>query len=124
MVRRWSGPAGPLTIGARVADLDFDLTVTQEEGVSRVAMRGELDLGSAEELERALAEAGDDVLLDLRGLMFMDSTGVRVLLEAAERGRPGLRIVPPRDGDARVTIDETGIAPLLPLVAEGAEERP
>jgi len=107
-----------------MAALDFDLTVTQEEATCRVALRGELDLGSAEQLERALAEAGDEVLLDLSGLTFMDSTGVRVLLEAAERGGPGLRMVPPRDGDARVAIDETGIAPLLPLVGEGAEERP
>jgi len=50
----------------------------------------------------------------------MDSTGVRVLLEAAERG--GLRILPPREGGARVTIEETGIAPLLPLVREDTEE--
>jgi anti-sigma B factor antagonist len=107
-----------------MADLDFDLTVTQEKGACRVALRGELDLGSAEQLERALDECGDDIVLDLRGLTFMDSTGVRVLLEAAERGARGLRIVPPLNGDARVTIDETGIAPLLPLVGEDPEERP
>jgi anti-anti-sigma factor len=103
-----------------VADLDFDLTLTRENGACRVALRGELDLGTAAQLEQALAEAGDDVLLDLRGLTFMDSTGVRVLLEAAERG--GLRILPPREGGARVTIEETGIAPLLPLVREDTEE--
>jgi hypothetical protein len=51
----------------------------------------------------------------------MDSTGVRVLLEAAEDGGPRLRIIPPASGDARVTIDESGIGPLLPLVEE---ERP
>jgi anti-sigma B factor antagonist len=107
-----------------MADLDFDLTVTQEEGAYRVALRGELDLGSAEQLERALDECDDDVLLDLRGLTFMDSTGVRVLLEAAERRARRLRIVPPRNGDARVTLDETGIAPLLPLVGDEPEERP
>jgi anti-anti-sigma factor len=102
-----------------VADLDFDLTVTHQDGACRVALRGELDLGSAPQLEFAVARAGDgDVLLDLRGLTFMDSTGVRALLEAAERGRPGLRILPPADGDARVTIDVTGITPLLPLVQE------
>jgi anti-sigma B factor antagonist len=106
-----------------VDDLDFDLTVTRQEGACRVALRGELDLGSAPQLERALAAAGDgEVLLDLRGLTFMDSTGVRVLLEAAERGGPGLRMLPPANGDARVTIDVTGIAPLLPLVHDGVEE--
>ena len=54
----------------------------------------------------------------------MDSTGVRVLLEAADA-----RAAAPADrrrrrtGDARVTIEETGIAPLLPLV-DGDAERP
>jgi anti-anti-sigma factor len=101
-----------------VADLDFDLTVAHEAGTTRLTLRGELDLGTAAQLERALAEADGDVLLDLRRLTFMDSTGVRVLLEAAESGGPGLRILPPASGDARVTIDESGIAPLLPLVEE------
>jgi anti-anti-sigma factor len=107
-----------------VAGLDFDLTVTRDAGASRIALRGELDLGTAAQLEQALAEAGGEILLDLRGLTFMDSTGVRVLLEAAERSGPELQILPPEQGDARVTLEETGIAPLLPLVRAGAEERP
>jgi anti-sigma B factor antagonist len=103
---------------ASVPDLDFDLTVTREaRGGCRITVRGELDLGTAPQLERALEDAGDDAVLDLRGLTFMDSTGVRVLLEAAGRGR-GLRIVAPAGGDARVTIEETGIGPLLPLLDE------
>jgi anti-anti-sigma factor len=103
-----------------VADLDFDLTVAREEGATRLTLRGELDLGTAAQLERALAEADGEVLLDLRGLTFMDSTGVRVVLEAAEAGGPGLRMLLPSSGDARVTIDESGIEQLLPVV----EERP
>jgi anti-sigma B factor antagonist len=107
-----------------VTDLDFDLTVERDErGTCRLMLRGELDLGTAERLERALADAGDDVLLDLRGLTFMDSTGVRVLLEAAEAEHANLRIIAPAGGDVRVTIEETGIGPLLPLVESDAEER-
>ena len=108
-----------------MADLDFDLTASRDDqGRSRVTLRGELDLGTAPQLEQALAEADGDVLLDLRGLTFMDSTGVRLLLEAAESAAGRLRIVPPSNGDARVTIEETGIAPLLPLVDATTEERP
>jgi anti-anti-sigma factor len=107
-----------------VTDLDFDLNVARDErGTCRLTLRGELDLGTAEQLERALADAGDDVVLDLRGLTFMDSTGVRMLLEAADGNHPGLRIIAPASGDVRVTIEETGIGPLLPLVEPGAEER-
>ena len=102
-----------------MSELDFDLTVAQDaQGGSRVTLRGELDLGSAPQLEQALGATNGRVVLDLSGLTFMDSTGVRVLLEAAERSRGELRIVPPPGGDARVTFEETGIARLLPLVDE------
>jgi anti-anti-sigma factor len=107
-----------------VADLDFDLTVARDQRFGRrLTLRGELDLGTAGQLESALAEAQEPVLLDLRELTFMDSTGVRVLLEAAERAAGDgweLRILAPADGDARVTIEETGIAALLPLVEDDA----
>jgi anti-sigma B factor antagonist len=107
-----------------VDDVDFDLTVDRDErGAARLTLRGELDLATAARLEQALAQSGDDVLLDLRGLTFMDSTGVRVLLEAAEAGPAGLQIVLPPGGDVRVTIEETGIAPLLPLIDSVPEER-
>jgi anti-sigma B factor antagonist len=102
-----------------VTDLDFDLTASRDDhGCSRLTLRGELDLGTAPQLEQALADANGEVLLDLRGLTFMDSTGVRLLLEASEQRVGRLRILPPPNGDARVTIEETGIAPLLPLVED------
>jgi anti-anti-sigma factor len=106
-----------------VPDLDFDLTVARDErGTCRLVLRGELDLATVPRLVHALEDAGDDVVLDLRDLTFMDSTGVRVLLEAAEGAGPGLRMIVPAGGDVRVTIEETGIAPLLPLVDPGAEQ--
>ena len=102
-----------------MADLDFDLTVAPDpQGGRRLILRGELDLATAERLEAALSDAGTPVVLDLKRLTFMDSTGVRVLLEAAERAGGGLRIIPPANGDARVTIEETGIAALLPLMED------
>ncbi len=104
-----------------MADIDFDLIAAAEPGRVRLTLRGELDLGTAGRLERALHEHAGPVLLDLRELTFMDSTGIRVLLEAseaAERDARDLAIVPPAGGDARLTIEETGIAALLPL-AEG-----
>jgi anti-sigma B factor antagonist len=105
-------------------DLDFDLTVAPDpQGGRRITLRGELDLGTTGRLEAALVEAGRPVVLDLSRLSFMDSTGVRVLLEAAERAGDGLRIVPPAGGDARVTIEETGIGALLPLAADPKEPR-
>ena len=107
-----------------MADLDFDLTVGRDEsGAYRLTLRGELDLGTAERLEQALADAEGEVLLDLRGLTFMDSTGVRVLLEVAEQRNSELRMIVPAGGEVRLTIEETGIAPLLPLVDAETGER-
>jgi anti-anti-sigma factor len=54
-----------------------------------IVLVGELDLASAPELERELREAEASgptrVLIDLRGLGFMDSTGLQALLRARER---------------------------------------
>ena len=54
--------------------------------VSVVTVAGELDLGSAPDLEsgieRALAMASALVVIDLKDLRFMDMAGLRVLLNA------------------------------------------
>ena len=56
-----------------------------------VSLRGELDLTSVPEFERELREAEatnpSHLVLDLSGLDFMDSTGLRALLQARERAK-------------------------------------
>ncbi len=54
-------------------------------GTLKLALQGELDMGTAPELEArlaALSEARSPAKLDLSGLTFVDSTGLRVLLGA------------------------------------------
>jgi anti-anti-sigma factor len=68
---------------------------------------------------RNLREDGDGVLLDLRGLTLLDSSGVRALLAAsaeAERDGRALRVVPPSGGPLRVLqlCDAEGLLPLAP----------
>jgi anti-anti-sigma factor len=59
--------------------------------VPRLVLSGELDLASVEELQSKLKqlEAGEPQLLvlDLRGLEFMDSTGLRTVIAADARAR-------------------------------------
>ena len=103
-----------------MSDLDFDLTTEHPaDGPLRVALRGELDLATAGRLRAALDDAAPQpAVVDLRGLTFMDSTGVRTLLQASEdAARTGwdLRFVMPVDGEARTTLAETGIDGILPL---------
>ena len=57
-------------------------------GIAGVTVSGELDLASAPQLDDALAEAGRGsvaVILDLRELTFMDSSGLHAILTARAR---------------------------------------
>jgi len=64
-------------------------------GLDRTAtgifVRGEVDLSSAEpfaeEASRAVMEAATSFLVDLSGMTFMDSAGLRALIEVLELGR-------------------------------------
>ena len=96
----------------------------REHGRVRMRLRGELDLAGAPELSerlRTLRERRQTVLLDLDELDFIDMSGLRVLLTAAEdasrdgwtftatRGSPAIRRLltlvhvagqPPLDGSS------------------------
>ena len=70
-------------------DLALDVNVT--DGVPVVAVRGEVDFGTAPRLrELLIAQAMDgntDVVVDLRAVEFLDSTGLGVLVGALKRYR-------------------------------------
>ena len=70
----------------------FGLTIESlDGGAIRVALRGELDLEHAytfdEELRRVEALKPPCLVLDLRGLTFLDSSGLARLLAARRRAR-------------------------------------
>ena len=78
----------------------FAARSTLRNGVARIALQGELDLATVRVVVEHLdlvaegaSEDGDgmpDVIIDLRAVTFMDSTGLRTILDAArsasERG--------------------------------------
>jgi anti-sigma B factor antagonist len=103
-----------------MARFNFDLQVERNGGRARVAVSGELDLGTAGRLERCLAELlerGEPVLLDLRDLTFMDSTGLCALLKAREQAQAHdweLAMVRPQ-GQALTTLRQSGAERLLPF---------
>jgi anti-sigma B factor antagonist len=104
----------------------FELTVESDDGRVAFVPRGELDLATAPELEDkvlAAVRAGDRaVVLDLRELTFMDSTGVRTIVaahKAAEEAGTELRVVRPgADNPVSRVIEISGIADALGLVNE------
>jgi anti-sigma B factor antagonist len=100
---------------------EFAITTEQRNGERVIAVSGELDLGSAERVQQELGRAHVDdaspVVLDLSGLTFIDSTGLRVIIEANERlaaGKSGWAIVPGPEPVQRV-FELTGTAERLPF---------
>jgi len=75
---------------------DFSISAEDRDGRVHISLGGELDIATAPELERLVNEridAGQEVVVDLRGLEFMDSSGIRVLVAAhARAGRAGTRV--------------------------------
>jgi anti-sigma B factor antagonist len=65
----------------------FRVVVTADANGTLVLPDGELDLASAPELEAVLLAQRGRVVVDLRGLSFVDATGLRVLLQAEARSR-------------------------------------
>lgn len=101
------------------------LTISSErEGdVHTISLAGELDLATVPVVERELerAEATDalSIVVDLGGLAFIDSTGVRILLSAHARSRAdGHRLVLLRgSGSVQRVFEICGVHRRLPFIA-------
>jgi stage II sporulation protein AA (anti-sigma F factor antagonist) len=93
----------------------------REDGVHAIRLFGELDLATAaeaqRELERAEATDAEAIVLDLSGLTFIDSTGVRLLVAANARSRADanrLSVVRGQQPVQRV-LELCGVVELLPF---------
>jgi anti-sigma B factor antagonist len=91
----------------------------RKTSVVRVRVSGALDLCTAPELERVLEpelRSGRRVLLDLSGVWFVDSSGLRAIARAAQiaRSQGGeLALDSPVPEQARRMIEITGLQALL-----------
>ncbi|MBR7825017.1 STAS domain-containing protein [Actinospica sp. MGRD01-02] len=102
----------------------FAVTVSHpREGRAVLSIRGDLDLASAQALREPLAESlsrNSLVVIEMGACGFMDSSGLRVLLAAAQRaGQAGgaLRLVEVGPEVERV-IEMTGLLETLPIFAD------
>jgi anti-sigma B factor antagonist len=68
-----------------------DIKSKREGGSVTVAVAGEIDLSTADQLDAAIRQAEETdtnrIVVDLSALSFVDSTGLSVLLEAIKRTR-------------------------------------
>jgi anti-anti-sigma factor len=106
----------------------FSVTVAEADGRVVVTFTGELDLATAPEAETAIVgpvTGGRHAIVDLRGLEFMDSTGVRVLVAAhraaAEHGGRLSLVRPQPESPVSRVLAISGLDTVLDLV-DGPEE--
>lgn len=75
----------------------FNVETEQQEDATHVLLSGDLDLSTAKQAEQAIEEAERSgqktVVIDLRRLSFMDSTGLRVIVSADKRASRSKRRV-------------------------------
>ena len=73
------------------ADGSFSAQVESRNGVTLLALRGELDMASVPTLNQHLADCGRDgaevIMLDIRDLSFIDSTGLGAILAASDHSK-------------------------------------
>ncbi len=71
----------------------LNVNIESDDGRARIALSGELDIASAgrmeDELSTLQAQSPKLLVLDLRELEFMDSTGLRLIVRADEAARAG-----------------------------------
>ncbi len=104
----------------------FDLETSHEGALPLVSLFGELDIAAAPRLDAELtgleAARPGRIVLDLRGLTFLDSTGLRSLLGADARAREdgrSLTLIQGPDVVQRV-FSITGLEGRLDIVADEA----
>jgi anti-sigma B factor antagonist len=100
----------------------FEVTVQRDDEVATVVVSGELDLATAQQLSAAVAEHDDAglLVLDLNAVTFIDSTGVRVLIQADRACvRSGSRlVVVAGDGQVRRVLKLCQLDGRLTLVTD------
>ncbi len=106
-------------------DRAFDARCERRDGAVVVVARGELDLASADDLRTVLrgpeAQA-ETVVLDLRGVTFIDSSGLSVIV--GHNRRAEAERVPLRDRRRWRADREAGLRPLRPARHAAARRRP
>jgi anti-sigma B factor antagonist len=98
------------------------LVRTEKSGDTQtIALCGELDLANASTAESVLRDLLDEdgarVVVDMRELEFIDSTGIAMLVGALEPGdgEPRVRFIPSSAPAVSRVLELTGLAERLPL---------
>jgi anti-sigma B factor antagonist len=107
-------------------DIEFNVTRRREGGMVVVVPEGEIDLVTAKDVRsqmRAAREEGQSLVLDLRSVTFMDSSGLRLVVEAQRdaeaHGSEWTLVRGPQHVDRLLTL--VGLASRMTIVDDPAE---
>ncbi|HWF71760.1 MAG TPA: STAS domain-containing protein [Solirubrobacteraceae bacterium] len=107
----------------------FSIQIDEAGDTVTIEFGGELDIattaGADSELRRVEQGGARVIVLDLRGLTFMDSTGLRLLVSADARARGGEHRLAIVRGPAAVqrVLELTGLDARLDVIDDPAEAR-
>ena len=96
-------------------DTVLELVVERHDGTNIVRAAGEIDMASAPRLRECLSQLSGSIVVDLRAVSFLDSSGISVLIGAHNRLRDDggdLRLREPQ-GIVRTAIEVLGLAHLI-----------
>jgi anti-anti-sigma factor len=100
----------------------FEISQTASDASLTLSIAGELDMRTVEILaDRVDRHRDENLTLDLRELAFMDSSGLRFLIELNDRSQREswqLNLIRPRQEAAAVVLRVTGADSALPFQRE------
>jgi anti-anti-sigma factor len=105
----------------------FEVRLELHRQTAFLRLSGAFDQSSREELEQRLFEAAAteprEIILDLRQMLFIGSSGLRFLLEVWNLSRAGGFdfAVLPAEGAVRLLFEKTELDQVLPIVEEVAD---
>ena len=113
-----------MSVGNKRTGQPFEIAVEEHKDFVLVRLVGEIDLAAVNAVESTLLpleKRFPNVMIDLRGVSFLDSSGLRAIVSAHARSREGgfeLKIV---RGPKQVQklLNVTGLDELLPLIDAG-----
>jgi anti-anti-sigma factor len=108
---------------------NFDVLTERDGDALVVSPRGEIDLATVGLVRQAVdreQQPGESVVLDLREVGFMDTSGLRYVLELNDRaGQEGFRLLLVRGSRAVQRVFEvSGLEPRLPFVDDPTQKPP
>ena len=94
--------------------MSLELDSQVDGATARVTLRGDVDMATAPELRRVLEElidgGAEEVVLDCRGLEFLDSSGIGALVAARTRiGDEGVIALEAPRANVRKVLEVTGV---------------